>query len=310
MPISENHRDLFFHSATSGKLDLFRSLLESKDLTFDEALALLSAVHAELEQPKAHPSSMYIHYADMVEYLHQQMPEIHDQVVNAWRARRGVVPAEKKPVEGLLGIQAPARSESTEESMEGFVEDGKIEEQPAKVDHEAIHTTDSKEELEGEVKEGEEEHEEAEEEPEEAEKEEETEEKVEEEPEEKEESQEGEEKEEEGKEQQEEKGEEEKEEQAEENEVEEQKEGDEADAEESETEETEAEENEPEAGEEVEIEAEQASESNEAEEETGAEADHMAGEAAEAAAESEHVEVEIEEAESPGEEEPPMEAGE
>src|SRR6266545_5518127 len=175
MPISENHRDLFFHSATSGKLDLFQSLLDSKDLTFEEALALLSAVHAELEQPKAHPSSMYIHYAEMVESLHQQMPEVHDQVVNVWRARRGIVLAEKKSVERLLGTQIQAKPEATGEIVEEFVEEGQVED----------------------VK-----------------------------------------------------------------------------------------------------------------EETGAAADHMASEAAEAAAESEYAEVEMEEAESPGEEEPPTEAGE
>src|SRR5215212_4765385 len=146
MSISENHRDLFFHSATSGKLDLFQSLLDSKDLTFEEALALLSAVHAELEQPKAHLSSMYIHYAEMVESLHQQMPEIHDQVVDAWRAQRGIVGFTPNSVQGLLGSLARTGAKPTGEDSEEFVEDGKIGIELAKGGHETIHSVESKEE--------------------------------------------------------------------------------------------------------------------------------------------------------------------
>jgi hypothetical protein len=298
MPITENHRDLFVHAVTPGRLDLFQSLLDTKELTFDEALSLLSAVHVELEKPKAQPSSMYIRYAETIETFHQQMPEIHDQVVDAWRARRGVVAFKANSVQGFLGSQAKAGLGSTEESAEELVEEGKVEEEPVKSAHDEVHLAESKEEA-GEAEGGEEEeHEEPEEESEEKENEEGDDEEVEEEP--KEENGEGEEKEED-------------EESEKESEEEEKEDGDEEQEEKEEEEEgkeEQEEENESETGEESEVEVEEAAESGEAEAESEAEADHMATEAAEAAAEAEHVEVEMEEGESPGEEEAPMEGGE
>src|SRR6266540_377229 len=164
MTTPRNHRDLFIHSDISHKLDLFRSLLDSKDLTFDEALALLSAIHAELRHPKVHPSSMYIRYAEAVESLHQQMPDVHDQVVNAWQAKRGIIHSGKNSVEGLQESQASARSESPVQNVDEFLEDGQVEGEPMKGSHETIHPTESNEEPVEAVEEGEEEHEEPEEE--------------------------------------------------------------------------------------------------------------------------------------------------
>jgi hypothetical protein len=295
MPTSGNHRDLFVHAATPGRLDWFQSLLDTKELTFEEALALLSAVHVELEKPKAHPSSMYMRYAEAIEIFHQQMPEVHDQVVDAWRAKR-----KANLVQGIVETQEKLER-SDGDDVDASAEDGRIEE-PAKSDHQTIHPPESKEEIETEVKETEEE--EPEEEPE-------TEEK-----EESEENEEGEEREELEKEPEEEEREEteepdEKEEKQEENEeqeeAEEEKEqeaGEESEAGEIETEKSEAEESESEAEKEPETELEDVPESSEAE------SDHMATEAAEAAHEAEHSEVGMEESEAPGEEEPPMEGGE
>ena len=134
MPISGTYRDLFVHAATPGKLDLFQSLLDTKELTFDEALALLSAVHVELEKPKAHPSSMYMRYAESIEGFHQQMPEVHDQVVDAWRVRRGVVSFQANSVQGFLGVQTPAEGKPETSESEDFVEEN-VESQPEKDIH-------------------------------------------------------------------------------------------------------------------------------------------------------------------------------
>ncbi len=42
MPISKDHHDLFHGSSTLDKINLFQTLLDSKDLTSMEALALLT----------------------------------------------------------------------------------------------------------------------------------------------------------------------------------------------------------------------------------------------------------------------------
>src|SRR5512146_3145998 len=139
MSTSGTYRDLFVHAATPGKLDLFHSLLDAKELTFDEALALLSAVHVDLEKPKAHPSSMYMRYAETFETFHQQMPDVHDQVVNAWRAKRGIVSLKANSVQGFLGSQAKAGGKSEGEDVEEAAEDDTAEEEPEKGSHQETH---------------------------------------------------------------------------------------------------------------------------------------------------------------------------
>src|SRR6266540_2805011 len=160
MTTPRNHRDLFIHSDISHKLDLFQSLLDSKDLTFDEALALLSAVHAELRHPKVHPSSMYIRYAEAVESLHQQMSDVHDQVVNAWQAKRGIihsgknsVEANEEPVEAVE--KGEEEHEETEEGPEEENEDEKEEvgEGEAEEEQEEENEESEEKESEGEEKE-------------------------------------------------------------------------------------------------------------------------------------------------------------
>src|SRR6185436_6206302 len=86
MPISSSHHELFHQSNTADKISLFQSLLQSKDLNADEALALLKSIHTELEQPQGHAPSVYEDYAHMMESLHHAMPEVHQHVVANWQS--------------------------------------------------------------------------------------------------------------------------------------------------------------------------------------------------------------------------------
>jgi X-linked retinitis pigmentosa GTPase regulator len=306
MPDSRNHH-LFRKPSAAEKLDLFQSLLDSKDLTFDQALALLRTIRADLENPKANRSSVYVRYGQLMESLHKQLPEVYEQVANAWRTKRGLLHSEPGTTETVLTSQPREKSLSSEDYAKEPVAGYKQVEEHTRSDQQAVHTTEPQEEAMIEIGGEEEEHGEFEiEEPEEAEAKEGGADEVR-----KEELEEiEEEKGEENEEEQNEEGEEEKEEQENESEIVEKEEGEEDNAE---AKETQVKENEVEANEiaeEPEAEAEEIPDEGEPETESEAESDHMAGEAAEAAAESEHVEIEVEDVEPFSEEEPPMEAEE
>lgn len=88
MPISSNHLSLFHQATTSDKTILFCSLLDSGDLTADEALALLTTIHAELEQGRG-DRGLYVRYAEMMESLHQRIPDVYEQVASKWQSLHG-----------------------------------------------------------------------------------------------------------------------------------------------------------------------------------------------------------------------------
>ena len=308
---SGNRQHLFRKSSAAEKLDLFQSLLDSKEISVDTALALLSTIRVELEHPKANPSSVYVRYGQLVDILHAQMPEVYDQVANAWRTRRGLLQSEQSVTGKAIVSQPEETPSASEEYTEDFATGYRQVQEPAKSDHQTVHSTEPQEEVSVEVGGKEEEHGEPEmEEPEEAdEREGKAEEETKEEPEEIEEDREEEENAE-NEEEQNEEVEEENEEQENQNEIEEQEEGKENNSEAEETEGEEGESTENEIAEESEVETEETPNESEPEAKSEAESDRMAGEAAEAAAESDHVEIEVEDTETVDEEEPPMEAGE
>src|SRR6266487_748136 len=166
MPISQDHHDLFRSSDISDKLDLLQSLLDSKDLTSDKALALLNIIRGEFEQPQRHNSSVYRRYSQVMEFLHKQMPEVYEQVVNAWQQRRPVAPSTKPTIQSLISEPMKAASETTRtiEAEAGLEEPREDIEEPAKGGHETISRAEPQEALKEEIGETEEEHEESEEE--------------------------------------------------------------------------------------------------------------------------------------------------
>ena len=91
MPTSQNHRDLFRPSNTLDELNLFRSLVDAKDLTPDLTLALINIVRSDLEKPQRPSSAAYRRYSEVITCLDKQMPELYEQVVAAWQQRRPVV---------------------------------------------------------------------------------------------------------------------------------------------------------------------------------------------------------------------------
>lgn len=85
MLLSESHKDLFRPAATSDVLSLFQTLLESRDILPQEALALAGAVHAGLRKPRGQAGTVYAGYARAMALLRYALPEIHEHVTANWR---------------------------------------------------------------------------------------------------------------------------------------------------------------------------------------------------------------------------------
>src|ERR1051325_10518132 len=120
MAIFQNRHDLFRRSGTSDKLTLFQSLLDSKELTSDQALALLTAIRNELEQPQQRSSSHYRQYAKAIESLHRSMPDVYEQVVDAWQQKRQPPAPPQSPIaESAKAEPGTSRTADSQEFEEG-----------------------------------------------------------------------------------------------------------------------------------------------------------------------------------------------
>lgn len=111
MPTSQNHRDLFRHPSTIDKLNFFQSLLDSKELISDLALAFILIIRAELEQPEKQSPSAYRRYSEVITCLCAKMPDVYEQVVDAWQQRHPVLLA--RPLGSPK--EEPKPSEASEE---------------------------------------------------------------------------------------------------------------------------------------------------------------------------------------------------
>ncbi|MCE9644627.1 MAG: hypothetical protein K8S20_01410 [Chloroflexi bacterium] len=101
MPISARHTDLFHNSDTSDKILLFQQLLESQDLTAMEALALLNTIHQELQQSEGHQPEVYVRYARMMELFRKRMPELQEEVTRKWSELQFILKARESKGEIL-----------------------------------------------------------------------------------------------------------------------------------------------------------------------------------------------------------------
>lgn len=86
MPVFE-HNNLFNETGPQSTLDYLQSRLAERDLSPAEALAMLSAVHEELNNPAKVDRGVYQQYSRFMEALRTEMPEVHSYVVSAWEQR-------------------------------------------------------------------------------------------------------------------------------------------------------------------------------------------------------------------------------
>jgi hypothetical protein len=120
--------DELFHEAGPGEsIDYLWGRLQDRDLSGEEALALLSAVHRQLGAERAGDPKVYFAYTRFMESLSREMPLVHDYVVARWVESRHSSRREKKRTRdpGLastdedgqataeLGTTAPSRAAAT-----------------------------------------------------------------------------------------------------------------------------------------------------------------------------------------------------
>lgn len=78
-----------FHSSDSQEiLNYILSRLQEGDLSSEEALAILSAVHADLGKGSSANPKIYQSYTSVMKSLQQSMPEVYDYVVSTWGQER------------------------------------------------------------------------------------------------------------------------------------------------------------------------------------------------------------------------------
>ena len=94
MNISFNRRDLFKNSTIKDKLNLFQLLFETKSLTADLALALLKIIHQELNDHQKPDRTVFKQYAEAIESLRFNVPDLLQQIVDGWKAHQNVTPEE------------------------------------------------------------------------------------------------------------------------------------------------------------------------------------------------------------------------
>ena len=87
MPTSKRD-DLFRQAGPEAVLQYLQSRLDGRDLSPDEALALLSALHEQLGRSEAGDPRMYASYGRFMSALEQEMPDVHRYVVTKWAESR------------------------------------------------------------------------------------------------------------------------------------------------------------------------------------------------------------------------------
>ena len=124
------YNNLFSETGPRNMLEYLQSRLVARDLSADEALAMLSAVHEELNDPANMDRGVYQKYSEFMETLRTEMPDVHAYVVSAWE-RRGEnrekaheeVERTDDDVEGDE-LSGPQDSESVKESKSGASAEG------------------------------------------------------------------------------------------------------------------------------------------------------------------------------------------
>ncbi|MEW6286825.1 MAG: hypothetical protein AB1509_11410 [Chloroflexota bacterium] len=85
MPNLESFKALSQPATASDLLSLFQSLLERREMTPQEALALAGAIHAGLRKPQGLNGAAYAQYARAMSLLKHHLPDVHQYIVANWR---------------------------------------------------------------------------------------------------------------------------------------------------------------------------------------------------------------------------------
>lgn len=84
MPKPESFREFIQPAAVSDMLSLFQALLESREISPPEALALAGAIHAGLRTPQGLNGAAYAQYARAMAFLEHHLPDVYRHIVANW----------------------------------------------------------------------------------------------------------------------------------------------------------------------------------------------------------------------------------
>jgi hypothetical protein len=85
MSISQNYKELFRYPTITEIVSTFQSLLDSRDIASDEALAFAGVIHANLRSLQGNDGYIYAKYAQAMAFLLHTMPDVYNHVVSNWR---------------------------------------------------------------------------------------------------------------------------------------------------------------------------------------------------------------------------------
>ncbi len=152
--MSTDYNDLFHDSGLSGMLDYLSARLSAGDLTPDEALAMLGAIHEGLSSGDVADRSMYQQYSEIMRSLSQTMPEVHDFVVSEWSKRIGKEPIRTdfwdEPGDEEEVTKSEAEKARTQIEAVGGTEEVEAEEEEAEGEEDQEEPDEEQEETEGE----------------------------------------------------------------------------------------------------------------------------------------------------------------
>jgi hypothetical protein len=95
--------NLFRDSGPQGMLELLFSKIEADDLSADEALAMLSAVHKELGQRAGTDTKAFQLYASFMKLLQKEKPDVYNHVVSSWNQRNKAESSEEDHLDTNVG---------------------------------------------------------------------------------------------------------------------------------------------------------------------------------------------------------------
>ena len=127
---NQEYKNLFHSSDAQEILNYLVSRLQTGDLSSEEALAMLSAVHADLGKGSSAYPKVYQSYSNAIKSLQHSMPCVYDYVVTTWRRRKRTdfTDPENQETSFDEGATSDLKSEGSEAKTEKSVYELKVSE--------------------------------------------------------------------------------------------------------------------------------------------------------------------------------------
>jgi hypothetical protein len=117
--------NLFQDSGPQGILDFLLSKIEVNDLSQEEALAMLSAVHEEMTEKGGNDPKIFQSYNNFMKFLEREKPELFEFVVANWKDKKDTIPSARRDqgadIDGTDSMEDSSKTTETKSDV-GFKE--------------------------------------------------------------------------------------------------------------------------------------------------------------------------------------------